>query len=78
MKSRSCLTNLISFYDRVTSLVDEGKAADIVYLDFGKSFDIVSASSLLGKLAVYVLDKHTLLGKKLAGWLGPESGGEWN
>ncbi|GAB0210317.1 mitochondrial enolase superfamily member 1 [Grus japonensis] len=30
MKGRSCLTNLISFYDQVTHLVDEGKAVDAV------------------------------------------------
>ena len=29
-KGRSCLTNLISFYDPVTHLVDEGKAVDVV------------------------------------------------
>jgi len=29
MKGRSCLTNLTSFYDQVTQLVDEGKAVDI-------------------------------------------------
>ena len=29
---RSCLTNLISFSDKVTRLVDEGKAVDVVYL----------------------------------------------
>ena len=29
-KGRSCLTNLISFYDLVTHLVDEGKAVDVV------------------------------------------------
>ncbi|GAB0203341.1 mitochondrial enolase superfamily member 1 [Grus japonensis] len=33
MKGRSCLTNLISFYYKVTCLVDEGKAVS-VYLDF--------------------------------------------
>jgi len=30
MKGRCCLTNLISFYDQVTHLVDEGKAVDVV------------------------------------------------
>ena len=33
MNGRSCLTNLISVYDKVTRLVDEGKAVDVVYLD---------------------------------------------
>jgi len=33
-KGRSCLTNLISCYDQMTRVVDEGKAVDVVYLDF--------------------------------------------
>jgi len=41
MKGRSCLTNLISFYDQVTCLVEEAKAVDVIYLDFSKAFDIV-------------------------------------
>ena len=36
---RSCLTNLISFYDKVTRLVDESEAVDVVYLNFSKTFD---------------------------------------
>jgi len=55
-----CITNLISFYDQVTWLVDEGKAVDIVYMDFSKDFDILSHSILLEKLASHALDGGTL------------------
>jgi len=60
MKGRSCLTNLISFYDQVTRLVDEGKAKDVIYLDFNKAFDTVPHGILLEKLAAHGLDGCTL------------------
>jgi len=53
---RSCLTNLISFYDKVTHLVDEGQAVDVVYLDFSKGFDTVPHNILVEKLAAHGLD----------------------
>ena len=59
-KGRSCLTNLISFDDLATCLMDEGKAVDIVYLDFSKAFDTVSHGIILQKLAVCGLDRYTL------------------
>ncbi|KAK4819995.1 hypothetical protein QYF61_017374 [Mycteria americana] len=67
MKGRSYLTNLIFFYDKVTCLVDEGKAVDFVYLDFSKAFDTISHSILLEKLAAHGLDGCTL--RCIKNWL---------
>lgn len=50
MKSRSCLTQFISFFGEVT-LVGEGKAVDVAYMSFSKAFDRVCHNILLEKLA---------------------------
>ena len=65
-KGRSCLSNL-SFYDQVIRLVDEGKAVDVVYLEFSKAFDMVSHSTLLGKLSACGLERYNHLWVK--NWL---------
>ena len=55
-KGKSCLTNLIAFYEEVTRWVDDGKAVDVVYLDFSGAFDTVSHSILPAKLRKCGLD----------------------
>ncbi len=45
----SCLSNLILQKERVTLLVDEGHAVDLVYLDFAKAFDSVNYRFQLAK-----------------------------
>jgi len=45
MKGRSCLINLISFYDQVTCLVDEGKAVDVVYLTLVRPLTLFPTAS---------------------------------
>jgi len=40
-KGKSCLTNLIAFYNGMTGCVGEGRAVDVVCVDFSKAFDTV-------------------------------------
>lgn len=48
-KGRSCLINIISFWDRVALLVGEGKAVDVVCQEFSEAFDTLSHNMLLEK-----------------------------
>ncbi|KAK4807194.1 hypothetical protein QYF61_024314 [Mycteria americana] len=57
-KGKSCLTNVINFYDKMTGLVDKGRSMDIVYLDFSKAF--FSCKVLIEKLLMYGLDEQTV------------------
>ncbi|GAB0186325.1 mitochondrial enolase superfamily member 1 [Grus japonensis] len=53
-KGKSCLTNLIAFYDGMTSWVDGGRAVDVVYLN------TVTHNILIGKLGKCALDEWTV------------------
>ncbi|CAM4649613.1 unnamed protein product [Lepidochelys olivacea] len=66
-KGKSCLTNLIAFYDEIAGFVDEGKAVEVLFLDFSKAFDTVSHSILASKLKKHGLDEWTI--RWIESWL---------
>ena len=49
-KGRSCLTNMLTFFEEATKSFDVSRAYDIVYLDFQKAFDKVRHDKLIIKM----------------------------
>jgi hypothetical protein len=47
---RSCLTQLLSYWDTILDQMEEGKGVDAVYTDFAKAFDKCETGVLLHKL----------------------------
>ena len=48
--SRLCLSNLLTFLDRVTMDIEDRNCVDVIYSDFAKAFDKVLHQRLLNKL----------------------------
>jgi len=63
LKARSCLTNLLCFFEEITKWVDDGSPVDVIYLDFQKAFDKVPHQRLLLKLKAHGI------GEGLVNWI---------
>jgi hypothetical protein len=60
LPGRNCTTNLLSFFEKVTSSIDDGKSFDTVFLDFAKAFDKVPAERLLKKVKAHGINGELL------------------
>ena len=47
---RSCLSQLLEHYDKITRLLAEGHDVDVVYVDFAKAFDKVDINIAMEKI----------------------------
>ena len=47
---KSCLSQLLCHFDRITSELEKGKGVDVIYLDFAKAFDKIDHGITLQKL----------------------------
>lgn len=78
MRRKSCLTNFVSLYDKVTHPVDNGKSVDMVVLDSKKAFDTIFHSILMDKMSNNTARQFlNVLGEQLADRSGSKSYSSW-
>ena len=63
LKARSCVTNLLCYWEEITKWVDDGSPVDVIYFDFRKAFDKVPHQRLILKL------KSHGMGNSIVNWI---------
>lgn len=64
MKGRFFLMYLISFYDKVTDLADQGKPINVIFWGYSKAFDTVPHNTLLDNMSSIWLDNNVIADSK--------------
>jgi len=62
-KGRSCLSQLLTYFDHINEELEKGSGVDTIYLDFSKAFDRVDFETLLKKVS------SLGIGGKLGRWI---------
>ena len=60
VKNKSCVTNLLEFFETVSWNLDNSNSVDVIYLDFSKAFDKVPRRELIKKLQAHGLENNLL------------------
>ena len=68
VRRRLCLTNLVEFFEEVIKMIDEGRAVDVVCMDFSKAFDKVPHGRLVQKVKSHGIKGE--LARWVQNWLG--------
>ncbi|CAM5094205.1 unnamed protein product [Eretmochelys imbricata] len=66
-KGKSCLINLLEFFEGVNKHVDQGDPVDIVYLDFEKAVDKVPHQTLFCKVSCHGIRGRVV--SRIGNWL---------
>ena len=65
LKVRSCLTNMLCFFEEITKCINVGSPANIIYIDFQKASDKVPHQRLLLKVKAHGI------GDGITDWIEP-------